>query len=249
MVVFLALALVELVVLPGMALGGVAKAAFPVGYLAALFVTQPVRKFAGRVRGLWTGIATVLLVVGVFAAIFPVWISSRAQWLTEELAQYGYSPSLPWSGAEGLPTIILFLILIPVYRLGKSHKYAAAAMILAVGWMAFFITSYPFLGRNVQDLVQGGYPRLFARTSTAPSYAAAITFKTYAPLFYGRRPAAMMCNSQPDSCFLQHRMPVPVFKVVPTWAYGSGKHLAGFEEIDHAGPYVLFKKFNSRPGE
>jgi len=248
MIVFLILAAIQLLFLPGATLGGIALAAYPAGYLAALFIGQPVRKVFGKVRGLWTLIATTLLLIGVTCIFLPIWISSRAPWLTETLTKAGYESSLVWTGFEGLSAIVLFIILIPVFRLGKKQQHTPASLILALGYMIFFIASYPFLGRNLQDLVQGGYPHLFARTSIKPSYAAAITFKTYAPLFYGRRPPAMLCNGQPDSCFLKHRVPVEVYKVVPTWSYGSGRHLAGYEEIDHAGPYVLFRKFNDRPG-
>jgi|GEM_PF-4679809 len=249
MLVLLFVSLAQIVVVPGLALAGLAQAAFSAGYLAALYISQPVRKFAGRVRGLWTSITTMLLVIAVVVAVVPVWLASRAPWLMDKLATQGFVPALPWSGLEGLPAIFLIIVLMPVFRLGRTQKYTPAFLILATGWLLFFATAYPTLGRNLQDLVQGGYPRLFARTAATPSYAAAITFKSYAPLFYGRRHPALLCNGQADSCFLRQRVPVPVYKVVPVWAFGSGLHLAGYQEIDHAGPYVLFRKFKVKPGQ
>jgi hypothetical protein len=248
MLILFWLCLFVLLLLPDMALMAMSTAVYPLGYLATLHLSQPVRRIVQRVPGLWTGMASVFFIVGVSSLFFPMLMASKAPWLVDKLRNHGYIPVNHWSGYEGLAGLILIIIVIPVFRLGKAHKHTPASLVVTLGMMAYFALSYPFLGKGIQDLTQGGYPRLFAKASPGKGYAAAITFTSYAPLFYGQRSVNMLCNSLPDSCFLLQRVPVPVYKVVPVWSFGSGKHLAGFEEVDRAGAYVLFRKFNKRPG-
>ena len=231
-------------VIPNMALLGLACAAYPLGYLATLYVGQPVRRMVVAGGGIWAAIMAAMFLVGVLAVFVPILLAAEGPWLWQHIANRGYLPGHPWIGTEGLAGIILIVGSIPAFRLGKAQKHAPATLVAALSLMLFAMTSYPFLAGGAQQMVQGPYPALFAKTAQAKGYAAAITFKSYAPLFYGRRTPGLACNGRPDSCFLRRPVPHPVYKVVPTWVFGSGRHLAGYEEVDRAGAYVLFKRFD-----
>lgn len=244
MVVLTWVSLVVTLVFPNMALLGIASAAYPLGYLATLYVGQPIRRVLTSGSGLWAGMMAVLFLMGIAAVFVPVLLAAKSVWLWSRLSSHGYLPAERWVGTEGLAGLILLAICVPVFRLGREQKFAPAVLVASLGLMAFAALGYPFLGKGAQQMVQGTYPSLFAKTAKAQGYAASVTFKSYAPLFYGARKPGLPCNGRPDSCFLKRPVPRPVYKVVPVWAFGSGRHLAGFEEVDRAGAYVLFKRFD-----
>ncbi len=243
MMVLVWILLAQLVLFPNMSLSVVATVAYPLGYLATLFIVQPVRRTAFGGRGLWASVMSVMFLLGLSSFLLPVLLAAQTPWLWKRLATGGYLPGEPWSGYEGLAGWVLLLAAVPVFRFGRAQQPIQATLVTALALLLFGGLSYPFLGRGIQQMVQGPYPRLFAQTAGHHGYAAAITFKSYAPLFYGQRKPGLPCNGMADSCFLKRLVAQPVYKVVPAWSFGSGKHLAGFEEIDRAGPYVLFKRF------
>lgn len=218
----------------------------PMTYLGALVLFHAVE---GRLRmGRW--IAVGLAVTGglfvVATAALP-FLGMRPDLLRPLLARDAFAlanleASVPWTGWEALPALGLLLVLTAGIAALRRHAYRRAVLILFLGNAACVSATLVAVIGRVEGYSQRAAIKFFQERQGEDCYVRNIGYKSYAQLFYTRKPPVTEPRSYDQEWLLRGDIDKPAYFVTRINRIDAVAGTPGVREIGRRNGFVFFRR-------
>ena len=217
---------------------------FPLTFLAA-------RYLYGLHRAEWNWKTRfgggLVAIAGLFAAallLIPL-ISSRIDqllpYIQDPFARENLEAEVRWSAWSWLPALVLLVGVILFLRWRSQQLERAVPTLFLTTALFIFGTLYFFLP-NIEQYSQRAVIEFWKEKSEENAYLMSFEYKSYAPLFYGRRAPGARPESRDNDWLLRGAVDKPVYLTCRVHKAQKVAQLGSFVEIGRKNGFVFFKR-------
>lgn len=222
---------------------------FPLTYLAAVsFYHLYRRKWNLPAWNKWlqfgTGLLLSLLILGVtFIDQLKPWLLQPGR-IKDEFARANLAADVAWSGWEKLPGVMLLMgVVLFVVRAGKNIRSALVALFL-ISLLAINLTIV-LIAPRVEPYSQGAAIEFYQSKQNEAAIVEPLRFKSYAHLFYTRRPPQFTRSLADSIRQLNSHPEIPVYYVGKIQNKEENKRdMPYLQELYEKNGFVFYKREN-----
>lgn len=220
---------------------------FPLTYLAAVYLHGILRQQYQLARGIKIGI---LFTGGIYilALLVLPFIAKQPELLTpyiaDPFAKASFNTPILLTGFESIAGIWLLLVLILFWRLSRNNFYKSVQVLFIGNACFIFITLFFWINR-IEYFSQGPAIEFWEEIATKDAYTMTYEFKSYAPLFYGKKRVGLRQESTQADWLLKGAIDKPVYFIAKIH---KAKKLAKYPDIQEIGRkngFVFFVRYPS----
>ncbi|MEZ4738695.1 MAG: glycosyltransferase family 39 protein [Flavobacteriales bacterium] len=218
---------------------------FPLTYLAAL---QLERSWAKQEAFGWSrfgvGVLGTLLAVVVMAV--PI-VGMNIDWLRPLMSQDPFAAAnldadVQWSGAEMIAGAMLLTALIAGHFLHTRGRYRASILAIFGGGALFVTTTLFFFINRIEGYSQRAAIEFFEARQGEDCYVITKNYKSYAQLFYTRKPPVTDPRAHDELWLLRGDIDRPVYVVCKITAVDEVATVTEMTELYRKNGFVFFRR-------
>lgn len=219
---------------------------FPLTYLAAQTMADGLRKHFSDTRGLRLGLWLVGALY-VLATLALPWIGRNPSLLRPLLARDPFAlgnleATVHWTGWEMLPGLLLLAVLLAGANLLRRARWRPALLTLYLGTAAFTSLTLVFVINRIEGYSQRAAIVFFEQLQGREVYATTHGYKSYAHLFYTRKPPGLNPQSSEREWLLSGPIDRPVFISTKVHKAHELRGREGYTQVGAANGFVFFRR-------
>jgi 4-amino-4-deoxy-L-arabinose transferase-like glycosyltransferase len=218
---------------------------FPLTYLAALQLERiwKRREAFGWSRFLLAGLGT--LIAGIFIAVPFLGMHIEALkplFAQDPFALANLDAAVQWTGLEALAGLVLWGSLLTGHWLHGRSRYREAVLVVFGGGALFVTTTLFFFINRIEGYSQRAAIDFFEARQGERCYVITKNYKSYAHLFYTRKPPVTDARSNEEEWLLYGDIDRPVYVVCKITAAEEVSAVRTLEEVGRKNGFVFFKR-------
>lgn len=218
---------------------------FPLTYLAALQMERTWRE-QGALSG-WRyaigAVGSIIAAVFIVAPFVGMHVGSLRPLLAEDpFGQANLDADVTWSGIEVVPGIGLLIALISAHILHGRRAYRGSLLALFGGTALFVTTVLYFFIQRIEGYSQRAAIEFFEARQGERCYVLTKNYKSYAHLFYSRKPPLEDARAHDEDWLLHGSVDRPVYVVCKVTSAEEVSALPSLVEIQRKNGFVFFKR-------
>ncbi|MBL7950535.1 MAG: glycosyltransferase family 39 protein [Flavobacteriales bacterium] len=216
---------------------------FPLTYLAALQLERIWRKQEGfgwpryMVGIIGTAIALVFIIVPLVGMRIDL---LRPLLAKDPFGQANLDAAVHWNGLEPLVGIVLMVALIIAHLLHRKGYVRRSIIVLFSGTALFVTTTLYFLINNIEGYSQRAAIEFFEARQGERCYVITKKYKSFAHLFYTRKPEVTDPRAHDDEWLLHGDIDRPVYVVCKVTSAEETSTIHTLKEIGRKNGFVFF---------
>lgn len=218
---------------------------FPLTYLAALQLERIWRKKEGFgwSRFLVGGIGTVIALV--FIAV--PFLGRRIELIKPLFAKDAFGmanldAAVHWTGVEALAGALLLAVLITAHVLHGRSRVRQSLVLLFAGTVLFITTTLYFFINRIEGYSQRAAIEFFEARQGEDCYVITKNYKSYAHLFYTRKPPVTDPRAHDEQWLLSGDIDRPVYVVCKITSVAEMSAIPTLHEIGRKNGFVFFQR-------
>ncbi len=218
---------------------------YPLTFLAALSLYRIVEHKIKLNRWLIMGTIAIGLIFSLATFALP-FIGQQVEQLKplfsrDLFAQANLDAAVHWTGWESIPGIWLFGILLTAFLL-MARQRMKALLVLFIGTAVFINLTLYFSVGNIEHYSQRAAIEFFEEKSKEDCYVLPLGYKTYAHLFYGRRPKGLPVESRDFNWLMNNEVGKPVYFITKVDRLRNYEKDERLQEIGRKNGFVFYQK-------
>ena len=218
---------------------------FPLTYLAALRLERvwKEREGFGRVRYLIGPVGMLFVLVTILLPFAGMHVDRlRPLFAQDPFAMANLDAAVHWTGWEAIAGVFLFAIFCIGHVLyERAHFRASLVSVLAGTALFLSITLYFFIG-NIETYSQRAAITFFEERQGERCYVITKNYKSYAQLFYTRKPPVTDDRAHDEQWLLNGAIDRPVYVVCKVTSAEEVGAIPGLSELYRRNGFVFFKR-------
>jgi 4-amino-4-deoxy-L-arabinose transferase-like glycosyltransferase len=218
---------------------------FPLTYLAALQLERiwSQRNGFGWSRFLLGGLGSLIALI-VIALPFAGMQIERLEPLfaQDPFAQANLEADVRWTGLEAIAGLLLLGALLAGHYLHGKERYRAALLTVFVGGALFVTTTLFFFINRIEGYSQGAAIGFFEERQGERCYVITQGYKSYAHLFYTRKPPVTDPRAHDEEWLLYGDIDRPVYVVCKVTSAGEVGAVRTLQEVGRKNGFVFFAR-------
>ena len=214
---------------------------FPLTYLAATKI-QDIIAHPDRLKT-WMKVGlSFIATIFAFAIFLTPYLLKNPEILTpyiDDSAEMSLRAEFSWTGLEILPGVLMLLLLIVFLAMVRKSSFRAFTFLFIGNACFIFLTLYFFI-HKIQSISQGPAIEFWELHSGEEVYCDSYEFKSYAPLFYSKKPADSHPQSFRADWLLTGDIDRPVYLACKVNRAEKLAKVPGFQEVSRKNDFVFF---------
>ena len=218
---------------------------FPLTYLAALQVNRiwENRESFGWSRFGIGGLGSLLAVIVIILPFLGKDIEMIKPLFEKDLfAMANLKADVQWTGMESIAGFILLGSLLTAHFLHGRGRFRNSLLTVFLGVALFIPVTLFFFINNIEGYSQRAAIEFYEERQGEDCYAIPEGYKSYAHLFYTRKPAPGPYGQPDKETMLRGVVDKPVYVVTKNTKVKQMEQTVGFEQIGEKNGFVFFKK-------
>ena len=218
---------------------------FPLTYLAALRLERIWRKQEGFgwSRFLVGGIGTVIALVFIVVPFLGMRIELiKPLFAKDPFGLANLDAAVRWTGAEALAGALLLAVLITAHVLHGRSQVRHSLVLLFVGTALFITTTLYFFINRIEGYSQRAAIDFFEARQGEDCYVITKNYKSYAHLFYTRKPPVTDPRAHDEEWLLYGDIDRPVYVVCKITSVDEVGAIPTLREIGRKNGFVFFQR-------
>lgn len=218
---------------------------FPLTFLAADIIYKIIEGEIEFKRWMKVGLVAIASLYIIATIALPI-IGQNALWLVQffddPFAHANLEAEVTWSGWEAIPGIWLIGLLITFFFLLNRAAKTRAFYTLFVGTGVFVMLTLIFDINNIEGYSQNAAISFFKNKSTESCYIVTHGYKSYAHLFYARKPKVTDERSYDKNWLFHGNVDRPVYVVTKIHKVHELEDVDTLEEMYRKNGFVFLKR-------
>lgn len=219
---------------------------FPVSFLAAyylFFLIQrrlPLQKFVPVLVGV------IGLVLALLLAVLPLVALNKEKiipYIKDPFAVANLQAQVYWSGWESLIGVGYFLLIILGVVLLVKKRFFRATSVLFLSTALCLLLYSRIVVPKIEKYTQGAAIRFYKSLQGEDAYVDVVGFKSYAHLFYFRKPPVVNEKSYDEQWLLEGDIDKPVYFVTKIDRVAPYRAMPQLKELGEQNGFVFFKRY------
>lgn len=218
---------------------------FPLTYLAALQLERFWRQQEdfGWSRFMVGTIGTLIAVIFIAVPFIGMRIHLLRPLLAKDpFGQANLDAVVPWSGLEALAGVVLLVSLIIAHVLHRNGHVRRSVIVLFSGTTLFVTTTLYFFINNIEGYSQRAAIEFFQARQGERCYVITKKYKSFAHLFYTRKPEVTDPRAHDDEWLLHGYIDRPVYVVCKITSAEEVGVIPTLTEIGRKNGFVFFQR-------
>ena len=218
---------------------------FPLTFLASVVIYQ----IAEGKLALQNWQKVGLLIIGGLFILATTALPILANWLDvlkplfdDPFAVANLDAEVKWSGWEALPGIWLLGILVAFLVLTRRQRFIPGFSVLFGGTAIFVFLTLVFFIKRIEGYSQRAAVEFFESKAGEDCYIISHGYKTYAHLFYARKPIVQNEKSYDKNWLLTGPVDKPVYVITKIHKAHELRALESLEELGDKNGFVFFQR-------
>ncbi|MBL7954255.1 MAG: glycosyltransferase family 39 protein [Flavobacteriales bacterium] len=218
---------------------------FPLTYLAALQLERIWRKQEGFgwSRFLVGGIGTVIALVFIAVPFLGMHIELiKPLFAKDAFGMANLDAAVHWTGVEALAGALLLAVLITAHVLHGRSRVRQSLVLLFAGTVLFITTTLYFFINRIEGYSQRAAIEFFEARQGEDCYVITKNYKSYAHLFYTRKPPVTDPRAHDEQWLLSGDIDRPVYVVCKITSVAEVSAIPTLHEIGRKNGFVFFQR-------
>ncbi len=218
---------------------------FPLTYLATLQLERIWRKQEGFgwSRFLVGGIGTVIALVFIAVPFLGMRVELIKPFLAKDpFGMANLDAAVHWTGVEALAGAILLAVLITAHVLHGRSRVRQSLVLLFAGTALFITTTLYFFINRIEGYSQRAAIEFFEARQGEDCYVITKNYKSYAHLFYTRKPPVTDPRAHDEQWLLSGDIDRPVYVVCKITSVAEVGAIPTLHEIGRKNGFVFFQR-------
>jgi 4-amino-4-deoxy-L-arabinose transferase-like glycosyltransferase len=218
---------------------------FPLTYLAALQLERIWRKQEGFgwSRFLVGGIGTVTALVFIAVPFLGMRIELiKPLFAKDAFGMANLDAAVHWTGVEALAGALLLAVLITAHVLHGRSRVRQSLVLLFAGTVLFITTTLYFFINRIEGYSQRAAIEFFEARQGEDCYVITKNYKSYAHLFYTRKPTVTDPRAHDEQWLLSGDIDRPVYVVCKITSVAEVSAIPTLREIGRKNGFVFFQR-------
>jgi 4-amino-4-deoxy-L-arabinose transferase-like glycosyltransferase len=218
---------------------------FPLTYLAALQLFRVWRKKEpfGWSRFVLGGLGTLLALIVMAVPVLGMNIELLKPLTAQDaFAAANLNADVHWSGLEMLAGMVLLSAMIMGHVLHARERYRVSILVIFGGGSLFVTTTLFFFINRIEGYSQRAAIEFFEARQGENCYVVTKNYKSYAHLFYTRKPPVTDPRAHDEQWLLSGDVERPVYVVCKITAAEEVRTIPELEELGEKNGFVFFRR-------
>jgi 4-amino-4-deoxy-L-arabinose transferase-like glycosyltransferase len=218
---------------------------FPLTYLAALQLERIWKKQEafGWSRFLLGGLGTLVAVIVIALPFAGMQIERlKPLFVQDPFALANLDANVHWTGAEAIAGLLLLSALVAGHVWHGRGRYRAAVLSVFSGGALFVTVTLFFFINRIEGYSQRAAIDFFEQRQQEPCYVITKNYKSYAQLFYTRKPPVTDPRAHDEEWLLYGDIDRPVYVVCKITAVDEVSTIRTLTEIGRKNGFVFFRR-------
>ena len=218
---------------------------FPLTYLAALQLERIWKKQEafGWSRFLLGGLGTLVAVIVIALPFAGMQIERLKPLVAQDpFALANLDANVHWTGAEAIAGLLLLSALVAGHVWHGRGRYRAAVLSVFSGGALFVTVTLFFFINRIEGYSQRAAIDFFEQRQQEPCYVITKNYKSYAQLFYTRKPPVTDPRAHDEEWLLYGDIDRPVYVVCKITAVDEVSTIRTLTEIGRKNGFVFFRR-------
>lgn len=218
---------------------------FPLTYLAAVQLERIWRKQEafGWSRYVVGMIGTIIAVLFIAVPFLGMHIDLlKPLFAQDPFAQANLEASVVWTGWESVAGLLLLVVLITAHILHGRGRVRQSTIVLFCGTALFITTTLYFFINRIEGYSQRAAVEFFEARQGETCYVITKGYKSYAHLFYTRKPPVTDARSYDEQWLLHGDIDRPVYVVCKITSADEVGTIPTLHEIGRRNGFVFFQR-------
>ena len=223
---------------------------FPLTYLAALYLEDVFQREKKLDKGIVFGLLGIGGLISLIFMALP-FIGKNIDWLVPFFQQDAFAlgnleAEVKWDYWNMIPGVILLLGLITFYFKSLINKESIRSITILFATTTLFITlSLYFIINKIEGYSQNAAIEFYKSLEGKDAYVKNVGFKSYAPLFYTKKPSGQQKESKQLHWLLSDKTDKDVYFVTRIQDQNRFQKHPSIKEINRKNGFVFFLKKNT----
>ncbi|MBX2971805.1 MAG: glycosyltransferase family 39 protein [Flavobacteriales bacterium] len=218
---------------------------FPLTYLAALQLERIWRKQEGFgwsrfVVGIIGTIIAVLFIATPFIGMRIAML--KPLFAQDPFAQANLDAAVTWTGADSVAGLLLLAVLIAAHVLHGRLRMRQSVIVLFSGTALFITTTLYFFINRIEGYSQRAAVEFFEARQGEDCYVITKGYKSYAHLFYTRKPPVTDARAHDERWLLHGDIDRPVYVVCKITSADEVSAIPTLKEVARKNGFVFFQR-------